>query len=138
LTPAERQQFCTDFANWAMSGPFLTNGCNVDAWLAADLQSVADTAASDADLRATCANVYAQCVANGVTSTCDTTTPIDCTATVAEYDACAAEAIDALDVLPACSAVTRDSVAANLAIVNGLQPGPACTALQAKCPSLTM
>ena len=54
LTPAEEGQYCVDIAAWAMSGPFLTNGCNVDAWLGAYLQSTAEPAATDADLRAIC------------------------------------------------------------------------------------
>jgi hypothetical protein len=75
LTPAEHRQFCADLAAWAMSGPLLTDGCNVDAWLASYAQSTVDVAATDAELRATCASLYADCVANGVMSGCDTMNP---------------------------------------------------------------
>src|SRR5687768_7279530 len=39
LTPAERDQLCADVTQWAMTGPFLTDGCNASAWLAAYLLS---------------------------------------------------------------------------------------------------
>src|SRR6186997_2329619 len=53
LTPAERDQLCADVAAWAVTGPFLTDGCNASAWLATYLESSLDTAATDADLQAT-------------------------------------------------------------------------------------
>lgn len=136
LTPAERGQYCADIAAWAMSGPFLTDGCNADAWLSTYLQSSLDTAATDADLQATCAGLYAQCVANGVSSTCDTSMPSTCTATVSEYDACVVESIDILGTLPACSAVTRASLAPTINSLNSHPLSSKCMAVQAACPSM--
>ncbi len=136
LTPAERGQYCADIGAWAMSGPFLTAGCDVDAWLAAYLQSVAEPAATDADLRTTCAGIYAQCVANGVTINCDTSTPSTCTATVSEYDACVVEDVAALGELPGCSAVTRASVAPALDSLMSRSLSPMCMAVAAKCPPM--
>ncbi len=136
LTPAERGQYCADVAAWAMSGPFLTDGCNADAWLGTYLQSTVDSAATDADLRTICSGLYAECVANGVSSTCDTSTPSTCTATVSEYDGCVVESVDILGTLPACSAVTRASLGPT---INSLSTHPlsaTCMRVQAECPSM--
>jgi len=135
LTPAERGQYCADVAAWAMSGPFLTAGCNVDAWLAAYLQSVAEPAATDGDLRTTCAGIYTQCVANGVTITCDTM-PSTCTATVSEYDTCVVESVTALGELPGCSAVTRASLGPAIDSLMNQSVSPMCMAVAAKCPPM--
>jgi len=136
LTPAEEGQYCQDIAAWAMSGPFLTNGCNVDAWLAAYLQSITDTAATDADLRTTCSGSYSLCVANGITSNCDVTGPSTCTATVSQYDACLVETVDILGTLPSCSAVTRASLAPAINSLNTRPVSSTCVAVQAACPSM--
>jgi hypothetical protein len=136
LTPGERGQYCADVAAWAMSGPFLTDGCNVDAWLGAYLQSTVDSTATDADLRTICSGLYAECVANGVSSTCDTSMPSTCTATVSEYDACLVESIDILGTVPACSAVTRASLAPTINSLNTHPVSATCTRVQAECPSM--
>jgi len=134
LTPAERTQFCADVVAWAMSGPLLTEACNVDAWTATYLESTVATTATDASLQSLCAAAYSACVANGVTNMCDTAKLATCTATVSEYDACLSDTVGALGVLPPCSAVTRGALASNIARLTN-QPGtPACTALQSKCP----
>jgi hypothetical protein len=135
LTPAEEGQYCRDIAAWAMSGPFLTNGCNVDAWLAAYLQSTAEPATTDAELRATCSGLYAQCVANGVTSNCDITGPSTCPATVSQYDACLVESVNILGTLPGCNAVTRASLAAEINSLNTHPLSSTCMTVQAECPS---
>jgi len=136
LTPAERGQYCADLTAWAMSGPLLTAGCNVDAWIAAYLQSMVDTAASDADLRATCSGSYAQCVANGVTTTCDTSMPSTCTATVSEYDACVVESINALAAVPSCSSVTRGALAPTINSIGSQAVSPMCMEIAARCPAM--
>jgi hypothetical protein len=136
LTPAERGQYCADIVAWAMSGPFLTDGCNADAWLSTYLQSTLDTAATDADLRATCSGLYTQCVANGVSSTCDTSMPSTCTATVSEYDACVVESVEILGTLPDCSAVTRASLAPAINSLNTHPLSSTCMRVQAECPSM--
>jgi hypothetical protein len=136
LTPAERGQYCADVAAWAMSGPFLTDGCNADAWLGTYLQSTVDSAVTDADLRTICSGLYAECVANGVSSTCDTSTPSTCTATVSEYDACVVESIEILGTLPACSAVTRASLAPTINSLNTHPLSSTCMRVRAECPSM--
>ena len=136
LTPAEEGQYCRDIAAWAMSGPFLPNGCNADAWLGAYLQSTVDTAATDADLQAICSGLYAQCVANGVTSNCNITGPSTCPATVSQYDACLVESVDILGTLPACSAVTRASLAPAVGSLNSHPLSSTCMTVQTECPSM--
>lgn len=133
LTPAERDQLCMDVTQWAMSGPFLPNGCNATAWLLTSLVASTDTAATDAELRASCETGYADCVAGGVTSMCDDV-PTTCTATVSEYTTCAADGVDALGALPACSQLTRASVNNAITILAGSSSSPACMAVSTKCP----
>jgi hypothetical protein len=134
LTPAERGQFCADIAEWAMSGPFLTDGCNLDAWVSTSLQASLDTTATDADLRATCSALYSECVANGVTSTCDTSAPSTCTATVSEFDTCLVDTVDVLGSVPDCSALTRASAQTEITAISTRPLTAACMAVQAKCP----
>lgn len=136
LTPAERQQYCLDLAAWLMSGPFLSDGCNLSSWLATQAQASVETTATDAELRATCEGSYASCVAGGVMSNCTASMPITCTATVSEYNACVSESLAVLGALPSCSAVTRASLAPNIARVSGQPPGAACRNVENKCPDL--
>jgi hypothetical protein len=121
-----------------MSSPFLTAGCNTDAWIAAYLQSMLDTAATDADLRTTCSGTYAQCVANGVTSNCNVTGTSTCPATVSEYDACLVEAVDILETVPACSAVTRASLAPTVNSISTHPLSARCMTIQSQCPAMSM
>ena len=134
LTPAERGQLCADLAAWAMSGPFLTGGCNASAWLATYSEAMRMPSATDADLRTTCGELYAGCVANGVTSMCDQDMPITCTATVSEYNACLVDGVEAFDRVPACSALTRAALAGAVTRLTSGTATPACTAVQTKCP----
>jgi hypothetical protein len=137
LTPAERTQYCVDVAAWAVSGPFLTDGCNLTSWLATQAQANLEPTATDAELRATCQGTHTACVANGVTSTCDTSTPTTCTATVAEYNRCLSDSLEAIGTLPPCSAVTRASLAPNIARVSGQPASAACVSVENKCPDLS-
>jgi hypothetical protein len=133
LTPAERDQLCADVTAWAMSGPFLTDGCNASAWLAAYLLSLGDTTASDAELQTACQTLYADCVANGVMSSCSDL-PTTCTATVSEYNMCLSDSLDGFAGIPACSTATRASLSANAARLLTPMSSAACTAVQTKCP----
>jgi hypothetical protein len=137
LTPTELTQLCADLQAWAMSGPFLTDGCNASAWLGTFGQATLETSATDADLQAACETLYAGCVANGVTSMCSSV-PATCTATVSEYTTCASDSIAQLAGLPACSAVTRASLPANIARISAGSTSAACAAVQSKCPGVTM
>jgi hypothetical protein len=133
LTPAERHQLCTDIGQWAMSGSFLTDGCNATAWFATDLSASTDPSLTDADLRTTCQGLYDSCVAGGVTTNCSQL-PTTCTATVSEYATCASDSVAALGGLPPCSAVTRASLPATVARLTSPPASAACTSLQNKCP----
>jgi len=133
LTPAERDQLCADVAHWAMTGPFLTDGCNGSAWLATYLESTLDTAATDADLQAMCQLLYADCVAGGVTSNCSQV-PANCMVTVSEYNTCLSDSIEPFAGIPACSSVTRASLSSNFARLATPVSSAACTAVQNKCP----
>lgn len=134
LTPAERGQLCTDIGQWAMSGAFLTDGCNATAWLATSLAASGDTTMTDADLQTTCQMLYSACVAGGVTTNCNQV-PATCTATVSEYTRCLSDSVDALGGLPPCSAVTRASLPTVVAGLTSQPTSAACTALQRMCPT---
>jgi hypothetical protein len=134
LTPAERDKLCADVAAWAMSGPFLTDGCNASAWLATSLLGGLDPAATDASLRTMCETLYAQCVAGGVTANCDDQVPSTCTATVSEYNMCLSDSVDALGALPPCSSVTRASLASALTILTSQPTTAACMSVESQCP----
>jgi hypothetical protein len=133
LTPAERDQLCTDLGQWAMSGPFLADGCNATAWLTTSLAASADTSMTDADLQATCEQLYSACVAGGVTTDCSKLSAT-CTATVGEYDTCLSDSVAALGGLPPCSAATRASLPSTVAHLTSQPTSAACTAVQNKCP----
>ena len=81
----------------------------------------------------TCEGLYAGCVAGGVTTMCSSI-PATCTATVSEYFTCLEDTTVLLSSLPACSAVTRASVATNVARITNTPGSPACMSLQSKCP----
>jgi hypothetical protein len=133
LTPAERDQLCTDLTQWAMSGPFLTDGCNASAWLATELAASFDTSMTDLDLQTTCQGLYDSCVAGGVTVDCNKV-PTTCTATVGEYTTCLSDSTANLGGLPQCSALTRASVQATVSRLNNQPTSAACTSLENKCP----
>ena len=133
LTPAERDQLCMDLGQWAMSGPFLTDGCRATAWLTTSLAASQDTSMTDTDLQALCQTLYDGCVAGGVTTNCSQV-PATCTATVGEYDTCLSDSVAALGGLPPCSAVTRASLPSTVAHLTSQQNSAACTSLQNKCP----
>ena len=132
LTPAERATLCADVMAWAMSGPYLTDGCNAHAWRTTSLLS-ADTSATDAALRDICQNDYDLCVASGVTPGCYQV-PATCTATVSEFNMCLSDTVDAYGVLPPCSSVTRASLATTLATLTSQPTSAECMSVETKCP----
>jgi hypothetical protein len=74
-----------------------------------------------------------QCVAGGVTSMCDQVSAT-CTATVSEYNMCLSDSVDALGVLPPCSAVTRASLETALATLTRQPTTAVCMSVQTQCP----
>jgi len=133
LTPTERTQFCSDVETWAMSGPFLAEDCNVSAWTLAYLESTTVPTATDDTLRSLCTGTYSECVAGGVTSTCDATQLATCTATISEFDACLSDGVGIFGTVPACSAVTRSALASTIARLQQ-SSSAACASFQTKCP----
>jgi hypothetical protein len=55
---------------------------------------------------------------------------------VSQYDACLVESVDILGTLPACSAVTRASLAPAIGSLNTHPPSSTCMTVQAECPSM--
>jgi hypothetical protein len=133
LTPAERDQLCTDLGQWAMTGPFLTDGCRATALLTTSLAASQDTSMTDGDLQMICQQLYDACVAGGVTINCSQI-PATCTATVGAYDTCLSDSVAALGGLPPCSSVTRASLPSTVARLSSPPNSAACTVLQNKCP----
>jgi hypothetical protein len=111
LTPAERDQLCMDLR-------------------------MVDTTATDAQLRATCFDSTSQCIANGVTTTCEPM-PATCTATVGEFGACLSDSSRALQSTTPCSAVRRATLASTIAALQNQPPSQTCTTLDMKCPGMT-
>jgi hypothetical protein len=69
LTPAERDQLCTDLGQWAMSAPFLTDGCNATAWLTTSLGGLPPrSAVTRASLPSTVARLTSQPTSAACTS----------------------------------------------------------------------
>jgi len=97
------------------------------------LAASADTSMTDADLQATCQQLYDGCVAGGVTTNCSQL-PATCTATVGEYDTCLSDSVAALGGLPPCSAATRASLPSTVAHLTSQPTSAACAAVQNKCP----
>ncbi|MDX2021980.1 MAG: hypothetical protein SF187_17210 [Deltaproteobacteria bacterium] len=139
LTPQEAQKVCEATTTYVGKGlqdaTFTDLVCRI-----AGLVSVLNV--PDAEVQATCTKAYNACKAAPApmelpTGACGETQTTQCTATVAEYEACVNElpsdlkAINA--VVASCDRATKNSVVALVAIPSLL--GPACTALNKKCPS---
>ena len=93
LTPAERDQLCRDLRTFGEA--VLPDLCGTVALLTTYAQSMVDPTATDAQLQATCSDATRQCIANGVTTTCEPV-PATCTATVGEFGACLSDGSRAL------------------------------------------
>jgi hypothetical protein len=133
LTPAERDQLCMDLRTFGET--VLPDLCGTVALLTAYARSMVDTTATDAQLQATCTDATRQCIANGVTTTCEPAPPT-CTATVGEFGACLSDSSAALQT-PPCNAVRRATLATTIAALQNQPPSQTCTTLEMKCPGAT-
>lgn len=126
LSSSEIQQLCEDLQATATDPLCDLTGIEVAALLASY-----NTTATDADLRAACADAAASCKQQGATGNCTSGSGVSssCTATVGEYLSCVN---DTLNLIPACNTITRNSLDA---LMNAAQPA-SCTRAQEKCPDL--
>jgi hypothetical protein len=120
--------------------------CKAEAFLAAALVEVSNSAATTADLQSACNAAYSDCVnaaADAGTGTCDLSTlnPATCTATVAQVSAClndlGGQDDRAVAPFPSCSGVTAQSItnAASTAPSDAGATTPAsCVTLDNVCP----
>jgi hypothetical protein len=137
LTPAEVIQVCHEASASYDSIVSTAGACQAQGAIAAFTVSEFDATATDAALQATCTSAYDKCIAAPVNpSTCDPW-PAG-TATVAENRTCihdlAVQFGQVIQLSPACSAVTRASVApiGDPAVVSPDAP-PSCTSFNMKC-----
>lgn len=131
LTPDERTEVCNDVTAYFTTSGFEESICRYTGWLNAALVADFDPALGDSDLRLTCQQSEAQCVAEGGTMVNCAELP-QCPATVGEFNECLTATVAALAAVPACGTITRQSLA--VSPVPSTQP-PACAALELKCPS---
>jgi len=93
---------------------------------------------TDAALRTACQSSYDKCIASGTTAT-ETCTkpPATCAATVAEYDLCLNDQVQALNqiesAVPSCDKLTVASLTALFLSLGGMTA--ACQTVEDKCPS---
>jgi len=93
---------------------------------------------TDAALRTACQSSYDKCIASGTTAT-ETCTkpPATCAATVAEYDLCLNDQVQALNqiesAVPSCDKLTVASVTPLFLSLGGMTA--ACQIVEDKCPS---
>lgn len=135
LTPAERGQLCMDLARYAQT--LAEDSCRLAALFTVYLQTTIDTTATDAELQQTCSMLTADCVAAGVTTTCDPV-PATCTATVGEFSACISDAPRVLQAVPPCSAAQRATLESTIMSIENQPTTAACATLDMKCPETAM
>ena len=139
LTPQEAQKVCeatTKYVGKGFQDPAFTDLlCRV-----AGLLSIIEV--PESEVKQACTAAYNECKAQPLPTdvpadACENPEATDCTATVAEYEACVSELPDDIKainaVVSSCDRATKNSLLALIAIPNLL--GPACTALNKKCPS---
>lgn len=139
LTPQETQKVCEATTTYVGKGlqdaTFTDLVCRITG-----LVSVLSV--PDAEVQMACTTAYNACKAAPAPTevpagACGSTQATDCTATVAEYEACVNELPANLtlinSIVVTCDKATKNSVLALVAIPSLL--GPACTALNKKCPS---
>jgi len=96
-------------------------------------------AQTDAELQAACKPAYESCIGGQTTTDHTCSKPeASCTATVAEYDACANDAAKQLaklgTALPSCDKLTASSLQ-TVDLGSSTQAPASCTLLTSKCPS---
>jgi hypothetical protein len=145
-TPGEAQQICRSTEQWALralaDGKHKEPACKLGGLFVAGTAVLGPDAAttSDAQLQMACKTARDACLAatsstapGGNGAMCEF--PANCTATVAEYEACANAMLPFIDsaaaTAPACEAVNRLSLLTLAALVTSFPP--ACRTFQMKC-----
>lgn len=139
LTDQEFAGLCQKLHDYVSTSSFLEKAeefsCRISGLFVATLSN----AQTDAELQSSCKTAYNACLAAPTTTTETCTKPdATCTATVAEYEACMSDSIEAfgeaLKAVPACSELTLALLAMSGDDMMSQEPA-SCTALKAKCPS---
>jgi hypothetical protein len=137
LTPAESTELCND--TYAYFGRAL-NQASLCKW-AGLTYGVSSSAPSDAMLEQNCASEEAMCQQAGAAAPSCTPIPAGCAATVAQYNACIADQVAALNsgiaALPACATVTLNDLA-NVYNLLTANPPASCASLISTCPTLDL
>ena len=134
LTDSERTTFCSANASTVKAGLPADFGCRFAGAFAAALSMPA----TDAEVKSVCQKAYDDCqkqptqpptgMMGMMGGSC--TVPTTCTANVGEAEACVAEELALLKMLPTCAQLTK-------ADINTMGPdpeeGPACKVLTMKC-----
>ena len=159
LTPAQAAQFCMDtntYLTAQLSSGALTQSACLGAGADEAGQLASSPSATDAQVQQACAAGYQLCETlfadggiatigqDGGTVDCsDTTPPVDCNATISQYQACLNEQLSSMEtVYPPCAQLTKAKaimLAAMLDSDAGAAPttlGPACKAFQTACPGV--
>lgn len=158
LQPEEATKYCEELSAWESERltAALPRLCKSGAWWAAQFANTSFPPLPLSDVQLACTSSYDECIKTLVVAPpvdCSTKAAgsvpneqpfeVTCDATVAEAEACHNELFDqyiaSIGDAPACADITPSLLAENpLTYDNdpGLQPelGPACLALQKKCP----
>jgi hypothetical protein len=141
LTPADASRFCNERADWelAQATNDLPTACRGSSFGFAQLSY--DPSQSITEVKAMCTTSYDTCLKGGTFQRRDCGKagyPADCTATIAEAEACSTELIRNWKAenakAPACADLTATDLAAKPKDGEG-GPGPDCIALLVKCPT---
>jgi hypothetical protein len=116
LNTSQQAQLCSDIQHFAQS-VVSADVCKAEAFLAAALVEVGNSAATNADLQSACNAAYSDCVnaaADAGAGMCDLGGLATCNATVAQVSAClndlGAQDDRAVAQFPSCSSVTAQSI----------------------------
>ena len=137
LTAAETTQLCNDTDAYMERVVSKAGMCKMAATMAAAFASPT----SDATAQAACTPIYNQCMAGPASSTTQTCDPIlaNCTATVAQYSACATDSLVALNqvlgAIPSCNAITLAELSSTGGTTTATTTTSAsCQAFESACP----
>ena len=127
LTPTQQTQICADEEHYLGEGAFLSNFCRIIALQT--LSGALNEPLTDAQLQAGCASDYTSCLSadSGVTgsgTTCNlSNVGSQCTGTVGDYLTCSNDDIAKINrlaaSLPSCSTITKSTLAAAAAAIQG-------------------
>jgi hypothetical protein len=143
LNQGDKGRVCSSLVGYLQDNKDLL--CKITGYLSASLDTSFGIAMADADVQSKCAESLAKCESDQPFATPSACKPLDissdCSATVREYESCLTEELtqirDYASGLPTCSQLTAASFDAQATthtdkVVIGR--GPACKALQARCP----